>query len=72
MLLGLHEICYMNAVDTNILIYVNDSRDPGKQAIAASLVAIAVRHSSFATANHRAKFMDNAIALHRYSSHQLL
>lgn len=29
----------MNAVDTNILIYVNDARDPGKQAIAASLVA---------------------------------
>lgn len=26
----------MNAVDTNILIDVNDSRDPGKQAIAAS------------------------------------
>lgn len=29
----------MNAVDTNILIYVNDSRDLGKQAIAASLIA---------------------------------
>ena len=29
----------MNAVDTNILIYVNDPRDPVKQAIAASLVA---------------------------------
>lgn len=29
----------MNAVDTNILIYVNDPRDPLKQAIAASLVA---------------------------------
>ena len=29
----------MNAVDTNILIYVNDSRDPAKQAIVASLVA---------------------------------
>ncbi len=29
----------MNAVDTNILIYVNDSRDPSKQSIAASLVA---------------------------------
>jgi len=28
----------MNAVDTNVLIYVNDSRDPGKQEIAASLV----------------------------------
>ncbi len=26
----------MNAVDTNILIDVNDSRDPGKQEIAAS------------------------------------
>ena len=29
----------MNAVDTNILIYVSDPRDPSKQAIAASLVA---------------------------------
>ena len=29
----------MNAVDTNVLIYVNDLRDPSKQAIAASLVA---------------------------------
>ncbi len=29
----------MNAVDTNVLIYVNDSRYPSKQAIAASLVA---------------------------------
>jgi len=29
----------MNAVDTNILIYVNDPRDPDKQAIAASLVS---------------------------------
>ncbi|MEY2978827.1 MAG: PIN domain-containing protein [Prochlorotrichaceae cyanobacterium] len=29
----------MNAVDTNILIYVNDPRDPAKQAIAASLVS---------------------------------
>ena len=28
----------MNAVDTNVLIYVNDLRDPGKQEIAASLV----------------------------------
>lgn len=28
----------MNAVDTNILIYVNDPRDPSKQAIATSLV----------------------------------
>ncbi|MDB9309580.1 nucleic-acid-binding protein, contains PIN domain protein [Aphanizomenon sp. CS-733/32] len=29
----------MNAVDTNILIYVNDPRDPHKQEIAASLVS---------------------------------
>jgi predicted nucleic acid-binding protein len=29
----------MNAVDTNILIYVNDLRDPSKRAIASSLVA---------------------------------
>jgi predicted nucleic acid-binding protein len=29
----------MNAVDTNILIYVNDPRDPFKQGVAASLVA---------------------------------
>jgi predicted nucleic acid-binding protein len=29
----------MNAVDTNILIYVNDPRDPYKQATAASLVS---------------------------------
>lgn len=29
----------MNAVDTNILIYVNDSRDPAKQEIAVSLVS---------------------------------
>lgn len=29
----------MNAVDTNILIYVNDPRDPTKQEIAASLVS---------------------------------
>ncbi|HAX76405.1 MAG TPA: nucleic-acid-binding protein, contains PIN domain protein [Cyanobacteria bacterium UBA11372] len=28
----------MNAVDTNILIYVNDPRDPVKQGIASSLV----------------------------------
>lgn len=28
----------MNAVDTNILIYVNDPRDPLKQKIAASLI----------------------------------
>ncbi len=29
----------MNAVDTNILIYINDPRDPVKQTIAASLVS---------------------------------
>lgn len=29
----------MNAVDTNILIYVNDPRDPVKQEIAISLVS---------------------------------
>ncbi|NES25799.1 MAG: PIN domain-containing protein [Symploca sp. SIO3E6] len=29
----------MNAVDTNILIYVNDPRDPAKQTIAISLVS---------------------------------
>ena len=29
----------MNAVDTNILIYVNDIRDPNKRSVAASLVA---------------------------------
>ena len=29
----------MNAVDTNILIYVNDPRDPDKQEIAISLVS---------------------------------
>ncbi len=29
----------MNAVETNVLIYVNDSRDRNKQAIAASLLA---------------------------------
>ena len=28
----------MNAVDTNILIYVNDPRNPIKQAVAASLI----------------------------------
>jgi predicted nucleic acid-binding protein len=28
----------MNAVDTNILIYVNDPRHPDKQAVAASLI----------------------------------
>jgi predicted nucleic acid-binding protein len=39
MLLNLHEIGCMNAVDTNILIYVNDSRDPSKREIASSLVA---------------------------------
>jgi len=30
----------MNAVDTNILIYVNDPRDPVKQGIAISLVSV--------------------------------
>lgn len=39
MLHGLREICCMKAVDTNILIYINDARDPIKQSIAASLVA---------------------------------
>lgn len=39
MLLDLHGISYMNAVDTNILIYVSDPRDPSKRAIASSLVA---------------------------------
>ncbi len=29
----------MNAVDTNILIYVNDPRDPVKRTIAVSLVS---------------------------------
>lgn len=29
----------MNVVDTNILIYVNDPRDPAKQTIAASLIS---------------------------------
>lgn len=29
----------MNAVDTNILIYARDPRDPAKQAIAASLLS---------------------------------
>ena len=29
----------MNAVDTNILIYINDPRDPTKQRIASSLVS---------------------------------
>lgn len=29
----------MNAVDTNILIYINDPRDPVKQEIASSLVS---------------------------------
>lgn len=37
--LVLRGICCMNAVDTNILIYVNDPRDPSKQAIAASLIS---------------------------------
>lgn len=39
MRLTLHEICCMNAVDTNILIYVNDRRDSIKQETAISLVA---------------------------------
>ncbi len=39
MLLNLQGICYMNAVDTNILIYINDPRDLVKQAIAVSLVS---------------------------------
>ena len=29
----------MNAVDTNILIYVNDPRDPVKQEVATSLIS---------------------------------
>ncbi len=29
----------MNAVDTNVLIYARDGRDPVKQAIAATLLA---------------------------------
>ncbi len=29
----------MNAVDTNVLIYVNDPRDPAKQTVATSLVS---------------------------------
>ena len=29
----------MNAVDTNVLIYANDSRDPRKQEIAATLIS---------------------------------
>jgi predicted nucleic acid-binding protein len=29
----------MNAVDTNILIYINDPRNPAKQVISASLVS---------------------------------
>jgi predicted nucleic acid-binding protein len=32
----------MNAVDTNILIYINDPRDPVKQKIAADLVSTLV------------------------------
>jgi hypothetical protein len=28
----------MNAVDTNVLLYVHDPRDPAKQTLAASLV----------------------------------
>jgi predicted nucleic acid-binding protein len=37
--LSLPERYYMNAVDTNILIYVNDSRDLIKQEIASLLVS---------------------------------
>jgi predicted nucleic acid-binding protein len=29
----------MNAVDTNVLFYAHDSRDPNKQKIAAELIA---------------------------------
>ena len=29
----------MNAVDTNILMYINDPRDPAKQGVAVSLVS---------------------------------
>ena len=39
MLLVSHGTCCINAVDTNILIYVNDPRDRVKQEIAASLVS---------------------------------
>jgi predicted nucleic acid-binding protein len=39
MLLDSHGTCYINAVDTNILIYVNDPRDSVKQSIAISLVS---------------------------------
>lgn len=39
MLLSLDEKYYMNAVDTNILIYVNDPRNPVKQMVAASLIS---------------------------------
>jgi predicted nucleic acid-binding protein len=39
MLLSLGARRYMNAVDTNILIYLNDPRDLAKQAIAISLVS---------------------------------
>jgi predicted nucleic acid-binding protein len=28
----------MNAVDTNVLVYLHDTRDPARQAVAASLV----------------------------------
>jgi len=37
--LSLAERYYMNAVDTNILIYVNDPRDLIKQEIASLLVS---------------------------------
>ena len=39
MLLGSHGKRCINAVDTNILIYVNDRRDPVKQGLAISLVS---------------------------------
>jgi predicted nucleic acid-binding protein len=42
MLLVLHGKCCVNAVDTNILIYINDPRDPVKQKIAADLVSTLV------------------------------
>src|SRR3989442_467172 len=38
MLPASREKSYMNAVDTNVLIYVQDPRDPIKQATAAALV----------------------------------
>ena len=39
MLLSSHGKCCINAVDTNILIYINDPRDLAKQGIAISLVS---------------------------------